>query len=269
MEPAPTVPAAEAVPAIPGANVVTYVATDFGFEGPARIPAGLTTLRLINHGAELHHLMIVRLPAGKTSADYVKAMSGRGPEASLPEWAAPEGGPNAIVPGEESNATALLEPGTYAFTCWIPSPDGVIHGTKGMTTTVEVTPTSAKAAPPEPEGDIEVELVDYTFQVTGRVAPGPHVLAIENEGTEPHELSLWRLAPGKSLADLVAWTEAGMAGEPPGKPIGGVAPMKPGDRELFGVNLEPGEYALLCFVPDDEDGKPHIQHGMAKQFTVG
>jgi hypothetical protein len=45
--------------------------------------------------------------------------------------------------------------------------------------------------------------------------------------------------------------------------------MKPGDRELFGVNLEPGEYALLCFVPDDEDGKPHIQHGMAKQFTVG
>jgi hypothetical protein len=34
------------------------------------------------------------------------------------------------------------------------------------------------------------------------------------------------------------------------------------------VNLEPGEYGLICFVPDAKDGKPHIAHGMVTQFTV-
>jgi len=29
-----------------------------------------------------------------------------------------------------------------------------------------------------------------------------------------------------------------------------------------------GDYALLCFVPDAKDGKPHLAHGMVKQFSV-
>ena len=42
-------------------------------------------------------------------------------------------------------------------------------------------------------------------------------------------------------------------------------------RELRGfttVDLEPGEYALICFIPDDKDGKPHVAHGMISQITV-
>ena len=34
------------------------------------------------------------------------------------------------------------------------------------------------------------------------------------------------------------------------------------------VDLTPGEYALLCFVPDAGDGKPHVAHGMVRQVTV-
>jgi hypothetical protein len=29
-----------------------------------------------------------------------------------------------------------------------------------------------------------------------------------------------------------------------------------------------GNYALICFVPDSADGKPHALHGMVKEFTV-
>lgn len=30
----------------------------------------------------------------------------------------------------------------------------------------------------------------------------------------------------------------------------------------------PGEYGMLCFLPDSKDMKPHIMHGMMKQVTV-
>jgi hypothetical protein len=34
------------------------------------------------------------------------------------------------------------------------------------------------------------------------------------------------------------------------------------------MEFTPGEYGMLCFIPDAKDGKPHIAHGMMKQFTV-
>ena len=34
------------------------------------------------------------------------------------------------------------------------------------------------------------------------------------------------------------------------------------------ASFTPGDYTLLCFVPDAKDGKPHIAHGMVKNFTV-
>ena len=38
--------------------------------------------------------------------------------------------------------------------------------------------------------------------------------------------------------------------------------------EYFTADLTPGNYALLCFVPDAKDGKPHLEHGMVKQFKI-
>jgi uncharacterized cupredoxin-like copper-binding protein len=34
------------------------------------------------------------------------------------------------------------------------------------------------------------------------------------------------------------------------------------------VDLAPGTYGLICFVPDSKDGKGHYVHGMAKTLTV-
>src|SRR6266516_5286675 len=50
-------------------NVVTITATDYAFSAPDTIPAGLTTLRLVNQGKELHHASLVRLSEGNTIAD--------------------------------------------------------------------------------------------------------------------------------------------------------------------------------------------------------
>jgi hypothetical protein len=34
------------------------------------------------------------------------------------------------------------------------------------------------------------------------------------------------------------------------------------------VDLTPGAYVAICFVPDATDGVPHVEHGMALPFEV-
>ncbi len=34
------------------------------------------------------------------------------------------------------------------------------------------------------------------------------------------------------------------------------------------VDLAAGNYLLVCFLPDAKDGKPHLAHGMIKEFTI-
>ena len=36
----------------------------------------------------------------------------------------------------------------------------------------------------------------------------------------------------------------------------------------FTSDFAPGNYALLCFVADSGDGKPHLTHGMTHPFTI-
>ena len=44
--------------------------------------------------------------------------------------------------------------------------------------------------------------------------------------------------------------------------------IMPGAHVFVEVDLPPGEYGLLCFLPDAKDGKPHFLHGMARSTTV-
>jgi hypothetical protein len=51
-------------------------------------------------------------------------------------------------------------------------------------------------------------------------------------------------------------------------PVGGVEFLEQGAGGVFAVDLAPGEYGYICFVPDAKDGKRHLLHGMVTQFTV-
>jgi hypothetical protein len=66
---------------------------------------------------------------------------------------------------------------------------------------------------------------------------------------------------------LVEWT-AKQEGPPPGAPMGGTVGLSGGHTNYVHADFEPGEYALICFLPDAKDGKPHFMHGMVKQFSV-
>lgn len=253
---------ADAAPAAPA--VVTVTATDYKLSMPDSIPAGVVTLQLVNHGKELHQAQLVRLAEGKTAADFQAALAHGGPP---PAWATFVGGPNAAAPEHESASTSELTPGSYVALCVIPGPDGVPHIMKGMARPFEVTAGGTAAAVLPPAQDT-IHLVDYAFQLSRPLTAGHHTILVVNGGPQPHELVLLRMTPGKTVKDFAAWVDSGMKGAPPAMPMGGVAALANGDRSEIRVDLTPGEYGFVCFVPDAHDGKYHLMHGMGENFRV-
>lgn len=250
--------------AAPAANVVEVDAGDFYFRTQRTIPAGLTTIRLsTSNGPEMHHVQLVRIGEGHTVQEFVEAVA-RGEHA--PDWVTFVGGPNAPAPGATSEATMDLEPGEYALVCFIPSADGVPHLMKGMVVPVTVGAATGPAAA-EPTADVRMVMNDYSFTFTPELTAGRHTIRVENAAAQPHEVVIAQLAPGKTAQDLLQWIEKPQ-GPPPGKPVGGTTFITQGEVNFLTADFAPGEYALLCFVPDAKDGKPHVAHGMIRQITV-
>jgi hypothetical protein len=243
-------------------NVVEVSAGDYFYTMADTIAAGATTFRLTTNGQELHHMQLVRVPDDKSLDDLMGAMQGGPP----PDWAQFVGGPNAPTPmAGTSNVTLDLQPGKYIALCVIPSPDGAPHVAKGMSRTVIVAPN---AAPPAlPTATATMSLTDYDFVLSAPLTAGSHVLQVTNNAEQEHEVFIAKLAPGVTPAQLVAWIEK-PEGPPPGEAVGGTVGMEKGMSNFVHLDLTPGEYALICFVPDVKDGKPHLAHGMIKQISV-
>ena len=256
---------AASAPAAATPNMVSFTAREFSFEGPDTIPAGLTMIHLTDAGQELHHVQLIKLEQGKTFADYqaaVKDMSSGPP----PAWMVPYGGVNPPTPGATTTAMQVLESGNYAVVCFVESADHVPHIAKGMMRSLTVTPSSNPTT--EPNADVTLTLSDYKFTLSKPLAAGKQMIKVENAASQPHEVVLVQLAPGKTIEDVGKWV-FDMKGPPPGKPIGGIPAFVKGKNTFFEADLTPGEYGMICFVPDAKDGKPHVQHGMTTHFKVG
>jgi hypothetical protein len=244
--------------------VVTVHTTEYAIRAPKSVPAGTLTFRMVNDGKMLHHVAIMRLMDGKTVADFMEAMKKPGPP---PAWAVDVGGPNAAVPGGSSQATLTLEPGEYALLCFVPSPgDPAPHAMKGMIAPLTVVPSSVPSA--EPVADVNLKLSDYAFNLSKPLTAGHHVIRVTNDAAQPHEVVFVKLPPGQTAAGVAQWVESGMNGAPPGMPMGGTTQIAKGRVVDFPVDLTPGSYGMICFIPDMKDGKPHSAHGMTTTFTV-
>ncbi len=247
-----------------GAPVV-FTAHDHGYTGPDRIPAGTTTVEIINRGHDLHHAQIVKLAVGKTAQDFTAAM--KADPLHWPSWVSFVGGPNGVVPGERAAATMRLDAGQYLVFCLIPDSQGVPHVMLGMEKEFTVIPVRAVAYE-EPSADLAITQRDFHFDVSAPITAGTHTVQVTNGGGQPHEVLVVRLAPGATVKDFVAAFEPGASGPPPGKPVGGIVGIDRGGRAFFTATFEPGHYALICFLPDQQTGKEHFTQGMIREFTI-
>jgi hypothetical protein len=224
----------------------------------------MTTFNLVNAGQTFHHMIVARLDSGKTITDLNAALASHGPP---PAWLVMIGGPNAPDPqGGEANATMDLRPGNYVMICMVDTPDRVPHVAKGMMHAFTVIDPGSSA--PAPKADVTIVLADYRFDISAPVTAGKRTFEVRTDAPQAHEIELIKLAPGKTQNDLLQWMEK-MEGPPPGSAIGGIAPLVPGRTAYFTADMEPGEYVLVCFLPNPTDPtRMHFMDGMIQTIKV-
>lgn len=274
-----TAPRADTVAAAP--NVVRLSAEEYAFSAPDTIAAGWTTFRLANRGQEVHYGHIVRLDSGRTVRElvdaYAEAIRTSGPR---PKWVTRFGGPGGTFPGDSSSVTQQLEPGTYVWICPVEDDAGAPHFGKGEFKQFVVraaAPGTQRAA--APTADAVVRLTDFSFATDAPIVAGRQTVRVVNDGKEPHDLVLFKLAPGKTADDVRKGLNPerarrpGEKDEPPppleslGTGAGGIAAIRSGMDVFFDADFTPGEYAMVCMATAP-DGRSHIEHGMIRQFTV-
>ena len=111
---------------------------------------------------------------------------------------------------------------------------------------------------------IDVTGGKYFFQAPASVRPGLTTIRFRSLDSG-HQLNLYRLESGHTVADLVR-TSAANEATPWATELGGPGFPPPGGWVNASYILEPGRYAILCAVHDKD--KPHYQKGMYSEFTV-
>jgi hypothetical protein len=241
-------------------TTLTITAHDYAFDAPDTVSGGAITVRLHNAGQDFHEVDLVRLSAGHTLADVAHAMQA---DEHTP-WLTELGGVAAVAPGTDAVVTLDVPAGSYALICGVPDAKGTPHAMKGMMRALTVTTGVSTAALPQP--DVTVDMREYAFTVSQPLTTTAHTVRVRNMGKEQHMLVLFRLAPGKSGADVVAW-DRHRQGPPPAQPVGGVSEMDVGGSVLWSLHLTPGRYAMICF-DDAPDHKVHAEHGMMYAFAI-
>jgi hypothetical protein len=112
--------------------------------------------------------------------------------------------------------------------------------------------------------------VGYTFTGPATVPAGWVHFELINRGPRAHMLGIVTLSDGKTIADLLSDTYADPTGPLPAYVTfhGGPDAVDAGGVSSATVNLQPGDYAVVCTMPDGDTGRTHLVHGMIRPFTV-
>jgi uncharacterized cupredoxin-like copper-binding protein len=249
---------------------IQFIATDYAFAGPKTAEAGPAVVTLVNNGREGHQLGLFLMKDGVQASTVLGAFAAEeNLEAGRPygTWIA---GPNAAAVGSRSSVVTELAAGRYIVACLIPSEDGQLHAMKGMLAELVVTePEGGTPTTEAPDQELPlVTLTEYQFELPADFT-GRGSVVIENQGTEVHELVIAKLKPGKTANDLIAYEQLPRprTAESPSTDIAGTTFLDPGQTARLDLDLEPGKYLAVCYIPNRE-GKPHLVLGMVHPFTV-
>jgi uncharacterized cupredoxin-like copper-binding protein len=250
-----------------GINDVTYSAVEYSFQGPDQLPAGWTRLTLNNQGKASHDMQLYGIDAGKTLQDVTQALSAGGP----PEWAHAYGSVTA-APGQKATYTVNLLPGNYVMLSFGNNQSGPPDAAQGMLKLITVTgATPAAGSVQLPTPDVTINMVDYSFQITGTVKSGAQNVLLTNSGTEIHEAQVVKLNEGTTFEQfqkLLMAASGSNESQMPATPAWGMT-LSPGISAYSAVSLTPGNYAIVCFIPSAKNGgKPHYMLGMIQSLTV-
>jgi hypothetical protein len=272
--PATASPTAASVPQPTGTaaagQVLVIEAVEYAFKTMGSIPGGPTTVQLRNRGAESHQAQLLLLNPG-VAPDQVREALRQGPGAAAP-LATFTGGPGIVAPGATSEVVLDLRAGQYLIACFVPGPDHIAHAAKGMLLPLTVGAPTTTMPMPAVAGTITLR--DFAFAMPATFPAGRRLYQVVNAGPSAHELQLLRPAPGKTVADVLAWNGRfanpgtdPAAGPLPADSIGGMQTLSAGGSGTLVLDLPPGAYVAACNV-HDQSGATHAHLGMIQGFSV-
>jgi len=221
-------------------STVTVKGVEYAFEMPNQSEGGVVKMNFENAGGELHEFALARLDEGKTQAD-VEAYVESGRE-DPPSWAEDVAGVPLLSPGEELSITRELDPGTYTFLCFIPSPKGTPHVRLGMLKTFELEGDSGNELP---GADAVITASEQGYDIPQTEA-GSQTLELRNADNKEREFFLVALEPGKEIQDVDRFFAQGEdLADPPATFLGAMQTIPPGTSVFLDTELESGvEYTL-------------------------
>jgi len=134
----------------------------------------------------------------------------------------------------------------------------------GLLIFITLSTARAQASPPV----VRLVAREYAFAVPKQIPPGLARIRLVNRGKVPHYARIVRLDSAKTLSDVLAWRRAG--GRPPVwfVPVGGPAPVSPGDSADAAVVVQPGRHVVLCTYPAAGGKSVHLDSGMVRELIV-
>lgn len=259
---------AHLLPTRSSVQTITLTAIDYTYDmsGSFALHAGLVDIRLMNNGTQPHQAQFARLKPGVTIAQVVEELITKREEAEAYALLIFMGGPDTISSGDGQETTLNLSAGEYALLCLVTGSDGLPHIEKGMIHFLTV--SAAQEAPPHPQSAGKIVIQDHRYLLPRALTqPGISTLEVENQGTEPHELNIVRLAIGKDAQDVLTFFR-NPSGPPPFEEFGGMATLAPRVAGWIILHLEPGRYVALSAVPDPKTGVFQLTQGLFTPFTV-
>jgi hypothetical protein len=248
------------------AQTLTFTLTEKGkawsLNGPRNAETGVAGITLKNEGKKNRNMQLVRIEGDHSPEEVSQAFGQAGGSEAFPPWFFGGGGISTTPAGRSDTVTQVLEPGTYyAFV----TEGGGRSSNPNSIPTIEV---KGEASDEALEADVAVSAFEYGFEVE-KLPAGQTEIAFENTGDQPHHLLASRLV-GESTAEDVERFFKTEKGKSPLRRQGGqsTAVIEGGESQLVTIDLEPGRYALYCFISDRQGGPSHALRGMVDEVEV-
>lgn len=240
-----------------------------------RIPSGLVEVIFENHGTVAHEAQLVKLKPGVSDSTLLQALMAPDFKAFL-KVASAAGGAGSIEAGRRQDTLMYLSPGTYVVVCFDsgPGPDPTPHVFRGMHTRFTVFDSHRGGSAWEDSGQLRspdglVTLQDFRITIPAVMRHSRFLfIKVWNKGPQTHQMQLLRVRNGHSIGEVIHCFQT-MACPPPVDDYGGMDALAPHTVGWVELDLRPGTYIAICFVPDvNKPNTSHAQEGMETIFTV-
>lgn len=258
----------------------TEYAFDFAAASDSPLRPGWTKVTFHNGGVEAHQVMFASLKEGVDLAELAEAAGGDSSGSAAIAYVDMLGGVSYVGPDQTVEAMVDLPEGVVLAMCYVPDPEGVAHALSGMSTALTVsaeadpdavaTDGTSPAGAEAVQGTIVMDAEGY--QLPSPLPAGWYEVVNRDGGSAGeglHELSILGLEEeldAEGLDELLGDLAVNEAPAVPLDALGGMGALSGGFTGYLYLDLEPGPYLAVDFMPDPGEPRPHLLDGYVTAF---